>query len=234
MGKEFLRVKEAADYLGVSEWTLRNWDELGKLKAVRSLGGQRRYPIDYLDKFKGAMKAVDESNALDDIEKDRRIKELEEELRKRNERIGKAIETYREQQKIITDLKNSRTDFCLDLLINTKQLGKTLQSLYTIVASVHNKERADGNYIPDDCTEHCILLVKIVCWIMNHIEEIDDRLCDYIKRYIYNNLRVTNLSNGCFWDDVMRKADIKIEEYEKSKYQIVPYDNSEETIVIAC
>jgi hypothetical protein len=180
------------------------------------------------------MKAVDASNALDDIEKDRRIKELEEELRKRNERIGKAIATYREQQKIITDLKNSRTDFCLDLLLKTKQLGKTLQSLYTIVASVHNKERADGNYIPDDCTEHCILLVKIVCWMMNHIEEIDDRLCDYIKRYIYNSLRVTNLSNGCFWDDVMRKAGIKIEEYEKNKYQIVPYDNSEETIVIAC
>jgi PAS domain S-box-containing protein/excisionase family DNA binding protein len=32
---EYLTVGEAADFLGVSPWTLRNWDKAGRLKAVR-------------------------------------------------------------------------------------------------------------------------------------------------------------------------------------------------------
>src|SRR3954463_6531017 len=32
---EYLTVGEAADFLGVSPWTLRNWDRAGRLKAVR-------------------------------------------------------------------------------------------------------------------------------------------------------------------------------------------------------
>src|SRR3954468_15287067 len=32
---EYLTVGEAAEFLGVSPWTLRNWDKAGRLKAVR-------------------------------------------------------------------------------------------------------------------------------------------------------------------------------------------------------
>src|SRR5215204_5879990 len=32
---EYLTVGEAADFLGVSPWTLRNWDKAGRLRAVR-------------------------------------------------------------------------------------------------------------------------------------------------------------------------------------------------------
>src|SRR6185295_19267360 len=32
---EYLTVGEAADFLGVSPWTLRNWDKAGRLKAIR-------------------------------------------------------------------------------------------------------------------------------------------------------------------------------------------------------
>lgn len=42
MGK-LLSLEEAADLLGVSKQTLRNWDKNGKLKAERTEGGQRRY-----------------------------------------------------------------------------------------------------------------------------------------------------------------------------------------------
>jgi len=33
--KKYLKIKEAAELLGVSALTLRNWDNAGKLKAIR-------------------------------------------------------------------------------------------------------------------------------------------------------------------------------------------------------
>lgn len=35
MWKSYLRVKEAAEFLGVSSLTLRNWDKKGKLASYR-------------------------------------------------------------------------------------------------------------------------------------------------------------------------------------------------------
>lgn len=41
---EYLTIQEAADYLGVSTSTLRNWDKSGKLKAARNpFNGYRIY-----------------------------------------------------------------------------------------------------------------------------------------------------------------------------------------------
>ena len=33
--RDYLTVKQAAEFLGVSPDTLRNWDEAGKLRAIR-------------------------------------------------------------------------------------------------------------------------------------------------------------------------------------------------------
>ena len=45
----FLRVSEAAEYLGVSASTLRNWDRDGKLTAVRHpLNSYRLYRLEDL------------------------------------------------------------------------------------------------------------------------------------------------------------------------------------------
>lgn len=38
-----VRIKEAAEALGVNQRTLRLWDATGKLKAVKTKGGHRRY-----------------------------------------------------------------------------------------------------------------------------------------------------------------------------------------------
>jgi len=44
---------EAAKQLGVSIKTLRNWDAAGKLKTVRTVGNQRRVPIEEVERLKG-------------------------------------------------------------------------------------------------------------------------------------------------------------------------------------
>ena len=42
--RDYLTVSEAADLLGVSASTLRNWDRMGKVKAIRHpMNGYRLY-----------------------------------------------------------------------------------------------------------------------------------------------------------------------------------------------
>ncbi len=52
MNKKFLLIKEAADILGVSKLTLRNWDRAGKLKAYRHpISNYRVYRVEDLEKI---------------------------------------------------------------------------------------------------------------------------------------------------------------------------------------
>lgn len=49
---DYLRISEAADYLGVSSETLRNWDKSGKLIAYRHpINDYRLYSKTDLDKI---------------------------------------------------------------------------------------------------------------------------------------------------------------------------------------
>ncbi len=41
---------EAANLLGVSKETLRNWDRTGSLKALRTKGSHRRYRLSDIEK----------------------------------------------------------------------------------------------------------------------------------------------------------------------------------------
>ena len=49
--RHFLNVGQAAEYLGVSAASLRNWSDQGKVPVYRTPGGQRRYRVSDLDKF---------------------------------------------------------------------------------------------------------------------------------------------------------------------------------------
>jgi len=61
MEKKFVTIKEAADILGVSPLTLRNWDKSGKFKAVRHpMNNYRVYKTDDLAKLTDSL----ESSAL--------------------------------------------------------------------------------------------------------------------------------------------------------------------------
>ena len=47
-----LSTKKAADYLGVSVSTIYRMEEQGVLNPIKTLGGQRRFDIIELDKYK--------------------------------------------------------------------------------------------------------------------------------------------------------------------------------------
>jgi excisionase family DNA binding protein len=51
--KKLLNMRETMSYLNVSKITLQRWDNNGKLKAVRTSGGHRRYKLSDLEKFIG-------------------------------------------------------------------------------------------------------------------------------------------------------------------------------------
>ncbi len=62
LNKQFLTIKAAAQYLGLSEATLRRWDNAGSFKATfRSSGGHRYYSLSDLErKTKGIFRIAEE------------------------------------------------------------------------------------------------------------------------------------------------------------------------------
>jgi excisionase family DNA binding protein len=52
MNKKYLSIKEAAEYMGVSALTLRNWDKTGKFSPSRHpMNNYRVYDKDELDEL---------------------------------------------------------------------------------------------------------------------------------------------------------------------------------------
>jgi len=50
--RKYFTIKEAANYLGVSSLTLRNWDKQNKLTAYRNpINNYRMYRLDQLELF---------------------------------------------------------------------------------------------------------------------------------------------------------------------------------------
>jgi len=45
----YLRISEAAEFLGVCKATLRHWDNIGKLKANKTPTGRRLYTKEQLE-----------------------------------------------------------------------------------------------------------------------------------------------------------------------------------------
>jgi len=52
---KMLTIKQASEYLNVSDDTLRLWDNAGKLKSLRTAGGHRRYRLEDLNEFIGVV-----------------------------------------------------------------------------------------------------------------------------------------------------------------------------------
>ena len=54
--KDFLRISKAAEYLGVSAKTLRNWENAGKIEAYRHpVNRYRRFRPEELDELRSTL-----------------------------------------------------------------------------------------------------------------------------------------------------------------------------------
>ncbi|WP_375340632.1 MerR family DNA-binding transcriptional regulator, partial [Okeania sp. SIO3I5] len=54
---KYVRPKEAASILGVAVSSLRRWDEVGKIKAIKTPSGHRRYSIAEIEQAGGLPRA---------------------------------------------------------------------------------------------------------------------------------------------------------------------------------
>lgn len=70
-----LRIKEAAQVLGVSSKTLRRWEKAGKIKSYRTQGGHRRFKVEDLsqrvntDLLTVCYSRINSKQSLDNLEK---------------------------------------------------------------------------------------------------------------------------------------------------------------------
>jgi len=54
--EKLITLQKASEILGVSKITLRRWDNSGKFKAFRTIGGARRYSEEDIDKLLNEMR----------------------------------------------------------------------------------------------------------------------------------------------------------------------------------
>ena len=59
---KLITLQQASEILGVSKITLRRWDNSGKFKALRTIGGARRYSEDDINKLLDNMRQNEEIN----------------------------------------------------------------------------------------------------------------------------------------------------------------------------
>ena len=58
--EQLLTIKQAAQYLNVSQDTMRKWDAAGKLTPLKTSGGHRRYRKSQLDAYMGGTVEIEE------------------------------------------------------------------------------------------------------------------------------------------------------------------------------
>ena len=64
MSNNLLNIKEASEYLNISQETLRNWDKSGKLPPIKTVGGHRRYQKEKLDELIGIINTDEVSDVV--------------------------------------------------------------------------------------------------------------------------------------------------------------------------
>ena len=146
MNKEKIRVGKAAELLGVTTQTLRNWEKTGKLIPQRSEGGQRYYSLEDIQRF-----SVDLQKLAWAWATSAQPPELQS-------------EHYCERQ----DRFTSRLEKMGLLLLQTKSVGENIVSLITSVTgeigdnsfmhNVGNWPDVHGIFFAYDCNKRIIVL----------------------------------------------------------------------------
>lgn len=81
MTERLYTIKEAKKLLGVTTWTIQQWDREGKIKCVRTVGGRRRIPESEIKRLLGLREEravvgyvrVSSSTQKDDLERQKQL-----------------------------------------------------------------------------------------------------------------------------------------------------------------
>ncbi|MBS7613781.1 IS607 family transposase [Candidatus Bathyarchaeota archaeon] len=81
MVERLYTIKEAKKLLGVTTWTIQQWDRQGKIKCVRTVGGRRRVPESEIKRLLGLKEEravvgyarVSSSTQRDDLERQKQL-----------------------------------------------------------------------------------------------------------------------------------------------------------------
>lgn len=108
-----LTIRQAAKYLNVSTDTLRKWDKAGKLPALTTSGGHRRYSQETLDKYIGFI--ITEKETVDIIATYSRVSSHEQKAKGDLDRQSSRLSEYCAKKKytveyIIKDVGSGLSD----------------------------------------------------------------------------------------------------------------------------
>ncbi|MBS7617784.1 IS607 family transposase [Candidatus Bathyarchaeota archaeon] len=81
MVERLYTIKEAKKLLGVTTWTIQQWDRQGKIKCIRTVGGRRRVPESEIKRLLGLKEEravvgyarVSSSTQRDDLERQKQL-----------------------------------------------------------------------------------------------------------------------------------------------------------------
>ena len=81
MYERLYTIKEAKKLLGVTTWTIQQWDRQGKIKCVRTVGGRRRIPESEIKRILGLKEEravvgyarVSSATQKDDLERQKQL-----------------------------------------------------------------------------------------------------------------------------------------------------------------
>ena len=130
-----LNIKEASEYLNVHPDTLRRWDKEGKLVAVKTDGGHRRYQQETLDEFIGIYQK-EEKDVILPVATYSRVSSHEQKAKGDLDRQSQRLSEYCAKKKLVvgeiikdvgSGLSDTRNGFLkLTKLVTDKKISKII------------------------------------------------------------------------------------------------------------
>lgn len=172
-----LNIKQAAAYINVNPYTLRRWDKSGKLPAIKTEGGHRRYRKEDLDEYLGLK--VEKETKVDIVATYARVSSHEQKAKGDLDRQSSRLSEYCAKKKlnvgyIIKDVGSGLSDTRSGFLKLTKLVvGKNVNKV--IIEHKDRLTRFQFNFIKLMFDSYG---VEIVCVEKNDVSEDEELVND--------------------------------------------------------
>ncbi len=115
-----LTIDQAAERLGISQQTLRNWEKDGKVKCVRTTGGHRRYGEDQINNLR--RKQVSMAEIILPMVTPQKLRALGEML----------LSSFKEDEKVTLSISQSSVDNKVRILIDSEDGLTTMVKTFSV------------------------------------------------------------------------------------------------------